>query len=51
MANVKKNVVIKGLSGSIGNQLVVKEGQGGRTIISIKPTFPDDGAYSAGADG
>jgi hypothetical protein len=46
MAKVKKNIVMKGLSGSLGDQLVVKGGKGGRTIISIKPTFPEDREFS-----
>lgn len=46
MAKVKKNVVIKGLSGSLGDQLVIKGGKGGRTIVSVKPTFPEDRVFS-----
>jgi hypothetical protein len=46
MARVKKNVVMKGLSGSLGDQLVIKQDKGGRTIVSVMPTFPDDREFS-----
>ncbi|MBN1311320.1 MAG: hypothetical protein JXB30_07860 [Anaerolineae bacterium] len=46
MARVKKNVVMTGLSGMLGDQIVVKRDKAGRTIISIKPTFPDDREFS-----
>ncbi len=42
MARVKKNVVMKGLSGMLGDQVVVRQDKAGRTIICIKPTFPED---------
>ena len=47
MAKVKKNVVMKGLSGMLGDQVVVKQDKGGRTIVSVKPTFPEDRELSA----
>ena len=34
MARVKKNVVMKGLSGSLGDQVVIKRDKAGRTIVS-----------------
>ncbi len=40
MAKVRNNIVMKGLSGSLGDQLVIKMDKGGRTIVSVKPTFP-----------
>ena len=46
MAKVKKNVVMKGLSGSLGDQLVIKRDKAGRTIIGVMPTFPDDREFS-----
>lgn len=46
MARVKKNVVMKGLSGMLADQIVVKQDKAGRTIITIKPTFPDDREFS-----
>lgn len=41
MAKVGKNIIIEGLSGSLGDQLVVKIGKGGQTIISTTPKFPE----------
>lgn len=46
MARVKKNVVMKGLSGMLADQVVGKQDKAGRTIITIKPTFPDDREFS-----
>ena len=46
MARVKKNVVMKGLSGVLGDQVVIKRDKAGRTIISVMPTFPDDREFS-----
>jgi len=46
MARVKKNVVMKGLSGSLGDQVVIKRDKAGRTIVSVMPTFPDDREFS-----
>lgn len=37
MAKVDKNIVIQGLSGSLGDQLVIHMGRGGQTIIRTKP--------------
>ena len=37
MAKVNKNIVIEGLSGSLGDQLVIQAGKGGTTIIRTKP--------------
>ncbi len=41
MAKVGKNIIIEGLSGSLGDQLVIKMGKGGQTIISTMPKFPE----------
>jgi hypothetical protein len=38
MAKVGKNIVIQGISGSLGDQLVIQGGKGGQTIIRTKPT-------------
>ncbi|MBN1427345.1 MAG: hypothetical protein JXB07_03100 [Anaerolineae bacterium] len=46
MAKVKKNVVVKGLSGMLGDQVVFKRDKAGRTILSVKPTFPEDRVFS-----
>lgn len=37
MAKVQKNIVISGLSGSLGDQLVIQMGKGGQTIIRTMP--------------
>ena len=39
MAKVKNNIVMRGLSGSLGEDLYVRETRDGRTIISKKPDF------------
>jgi len=41
MAKVDKNIVITGLSGSLGDQLVIQEARGGRTIVRTKPRPSD----------
>ncbi|HTP10708.1 MAG TPA: hypothetical protein VMP08_20785 [Anaerolineae bacterium] len=46
MAKVKKNALIEGLSGSIGD-LVLKQARSGTTYVARKPTFPDDRQFSA----
>ena len=46
MARVKKNVVVKGLCGVLGDQVVFKRDKAGRTIVSVMPTFPDDREFS-----
>jgi len=35
-----------GLSGMLGDQLVVKRDKAGRTIVGVKPTFPEDREFS-----
>ncbi len=39
MAKVYNNIFIRGLSGSLGDQFVIRKGKAGNTIISAKPTF------------
>jgi len=46
LARVKKNVVVKGLCGVLGDQVVFKRDKAGRTIVSVMPTFPDDREFS-----
>jgi hypothetical protein len=41
MAKVDKNIIIQGLSGSLGDQLVIQTGKGGQTIIRTKPRPSD----------
>lgn len=46
MAKVNSNLVMHGLSGKLGEQLVVKGAKGGRTIISAKPNFSSGRTFS-----
>jgi len=46
MAKVHGNLFLDRLSGSLGDQLVVKKGRGGRTIVCKKPTFREDREFS-----
>jgi hypothetical protein len=39
MAKVTRNIVMSGLSGSLGKDLVVRQMRDGRTIVSAKPDF------------
>jgi len=50
MAKVRKNVVISGLSGSLGDQLVIQTGKGGQTIIRTKPRPSDQPPSAAQAE-
>lgn len=46
MAKVRKNIIVQGLSGSLGGQLVVKQDKAGRTIVSVSPTVDPNRTYS-----
>jgi hypothetical protein len=39
MAKEKNNIFLRGLSGMLGNQFVIKRCKDGSTIITVKPTF------------
>ena len=39
MAGIKTNVIVEGLSGKLGNQLVFRHLRDGRTIVCLKPDF------------
>ena len=39
MAKVYNNIFVRGLSGKLGDQFIVKTDKSGRTIVSAKPTF------------
>lgn len=47
MAKVRKNVLIEGLSGMVADQLVFKQDQAGRTIVSIRPHYDEDREFTA----
>ena len=46
MAKVRNNIFVRGLSGSLGEQFVVKQDKSGRTIVSASPTFDQNRIYS-----
>jgi hypothetical protein len=46
MAKVNGNIIIDRVSGTIGDQLVLKRVRGGRTILCKKPTFREDRQFS-----
>jgi hypothetical protein len=46
MARVFQNVVMQGVKGTLGDQLIFKKDKAGRTIISVKPTFDEDRMFS-----
>lgn len=46
MAKVRNNIFVRGLSGSLGDQFVVRKDKAGRTIVSAAPTFDDNRTFS-----
>jgi hypothetical protein len=46
MAKVRKNVIVRGLSGSFGDQMVLKIDKAGRTIVSNKPEFNENRVFT-----
>jgi hypothetical protein len=46
IAKVRNNIFVRGLSGSLGEQFVVKKDKAGRTIISASPTFDENRPFS-----
>lgn len=46
MAKVRNNVVVRGLSGSFGDQMIIKIDKAGRTIVSNKPEFDEDRVFT-----
>ncbi|MCL4275864.1 MAG: hypothetical protein KJZ77_18480 [Anaerolineales bacterium] len=46
MAKVRNNIFIRGLSGSLGEQFILKHDRAGRTIISNVPTFGENRVFS-----
>ena len=39
MAKIHNNIFVRGLTGSVGEQFVIRQVRGGRTIIANKPVF------------
>src|SRR6185369_10995464 len=46
MAKVRNNIFVRGLSGSLGDQFVVKKNKAGGTIVSVSPTFDENRTFS-----
>ena len=46
IAKVNGNLFMDRLSGQLGDQIIIKKGRDGRTIICKKPTFRDDREFS-----
>ena len=41
MAKVRNNIITRGLSGAMGDQIVFRAGKGGQTIVSAKSAFTE----------
>lgn len=46
MAKVRNNIVIQGLSGTLGDQVTIKQDKVGRTIVGVKPTFSENRQFT-----
>jgi hypothetical protein len=46
MAKVRNNIMVRGLSGAVGEQFVIRKDKAGRTIISNIPTFDEKRQFS-----
>ncbi len=46
MAKVLRNIVMQGLSGSLGGQLVIRQSRSGQTIVCSKPGFNPNRTFS-----
>lgn len=46
MAKVFNNIVLSGLTGSLGDKLVLRRGRRGQTIVSKKPAFAPDREFT-----
>ena len=47
MAKTFNNIFVRGLTGSVGDQFVIRKTRTGRTIIANKPTFDSDREFTA----
>ena len=47
MAKVDNNIFVRGLTGAVGDQFVIRKGRGGKTIIANKPSFAADRVFNA----
>lgn len=46
MAKIRKNIIIQGFSGTLGDQLVIRQDKAGRTILAVPPTFDPDRTFT-----
>lgn len=46
MAKVRNNIFVRGLSGAVGKQFVIKTTRSGKTIVTNMPTFGEDREFS-----
>lgn len=46
MAKVRNNIIIQGLSGSLGEQLVIKQDKAGRTIVAVPPSVDPNRTFT-----
>jgi hypothetical protein len=46
MAKVQNNVIVRGMTGLFGDQLVLKQDKAGRTILSNRPHFDENRVFT-----
>ncbi|MBI3174665.1 MAG: hypothetical protein HYZ25_13155 [Chloroflexi bacterium] len=46
MARVRKNMAMQGLTGLLGDQLLIRTDKAGRTIVGARPTFNEGQAFT-----
>ena len=46
MAKVHNNIFVRGLTGSVGDQFVIRKTRSGKTIIANKPVFDEDREFT-----
>ena len=46
MAKVHNNIFVRGLTGSVGDQFVIRKTRSGKTIIANKPRFDDNRKFT-----
>ena len=47
MAKIKKNLLLRGVSGAVGDQFVIRRTRSGKTILSNKPEFDENREFTA----
>jgi len=46
MAKVHNNILVRGLSGAVGEQFVIRKDKAGCTIMSYRPTYDENRIFS-----